>query len=134
MIGTLGEISPYMLVVFCLNMKGRVLLVYIVVVVGLHVDHYGRSFLPFKVGKTQFRGLCLFTSEPGIRSTIKIWNRKRFRNCRRYEIHDLFWPLKRPEMISRFRFFITKKSSIPWRTSILFFWVTDFPAIILLEG
>ena len=45
MIGALDELSPYMLG-FCLNMrfKGRVLVVYIVLVVYM---------------RTQFRGLCL---------------------------------------------------------------------------
>ena len=40
---------------FCLNMrlKGRVLMVYIA------LDHYTQGFLTFKVGKTQFQGLCL---------------------------------------------------------------------------
>ena len=27
--------------------------------IGLHVDHSAQGFLTFKVGKTQFRGLCL---------------------------------------------------------------------------
>ena len=34
-------------------------MVYIVVVVYIHVDHYARGFLTVKVGKTKFRGLCL---------------------------------------------------------------------------
>ena len=60
MIGALCELSIYVLW-FCLNLrfKGVVVMVYIVVVVYIHVDHYARGFLTVKVGKTKFRGLCL---------------------------------------------------------------------------
>ena len=58
MIGALGELSNYVLGC-CLNLrfKGVVVMVYIVIVVYmLTITFY---FFTFKVGKTQFRDLCL---------------------------------------------------------------------------
>ena len=59
MIGALGELSPpYMLWLF-LNMRFKVASEWYTSPDGLHVDHSAQGFLTFKVGKTQFKGLCL---------------------------------------------------------------------------
>ena len=75
MIGALGELSPSMLG-FCLNMrlKGRVVVVYIVVVVYMQ-NITDEGFFTFKVGNLNSRSM-LITPESGIRSTIKVRNKK----------------------------------------------------------
>ena len=75
MIMALGELSPYMLW-FCLSMrfKGRVRAIY--KSERSTCRSLGTRFFDFYGGKDSIPRVMLITPEPGIKWTIKIWNKK----------------------------------------------------------
>ena len=77
MIGALGELSPYMLW-FCLSMrlKGRVRAIY--KSERSTCRSLGTRCFDFYGGKDSIPRVMLITPEPGIKWTIKIWNKKVF--------------------------------------------------------